>query len=82
MGLRRRIGFDTDQAAEQEALDITEQTACFPHPTQPLFDAIVEEEPSNFCIKLPVIRKTRGMGLLYGENCIIETSAVSTDPPM
>jgi len=26
--------------------------------------------------------KTRGMGLLYGENCVILTSTVLTDPPV
>jgi len=47
--------------------------ACFPH--QPLFDAPLRENPLEF-LDETYPAKTRGMELLYGENCIILTPTV------
>jgi len=43
--------------------------------TPPLFDAPAQGNPLEF-LDETYPRKTRGMGLLYGENCMILASAV------
>jgi len=48
-------------------------------PTPPLFDAPVWGIPSEL-LDETYPTKTRGMELLYGENCMIVTSTVLTDP--
>jgi len=44
-------------------------------PTPPLFEALAPGDPSEF-LDETYPRKTRGMGLLYGENCVILASTV------
>jgi len=49
--------------------------------TSPLFDAPTQGNPLEF-VNETYLSKTRVMGLLNGENCIILTSTDFTDPPM
>jgi len=44
-------------------------------PTPSLFDAPAQAEPLEF-LNETYPAKTRGIGLLYGENCMILTSTV------
>jgi len=51
--------------------------ACFPTP--PLFAAFARGNPSDF-LDETYHAKTRWIGLPYGENFVISSSTVSTDP--
>jgi len=51
----------------------TTKIACFPNP--PLFETPARGIPSEF-LDEAYNTKTRGMGLLYDENCMILTSTV------
>ena len=54
----------------------TTKIACFPQGRNPqLLDAPLGGIPSEF-LDETCKSKTRGMGLLYGENCMIRTSTV------
>jgi len=47
----------------------------------PMFDAPLGGIPFEF-LDETYAAKTRGVGLLYGENCMIQLQPFSTDPPV